>query len=256
MTYENIVEGRFLSRPNRFTALAQLNGQTETVHVKNTGRCRELLIPGARILLQHHPDAQTRGRKTCYSLTAVYKGDRLVNIDSQAPNEEAARWLREGGLEAGTGIRPEAVRREAVFGHSRFDLAFTAGGRPAFMEVKGVTLERDGVALFPDAPTGRGVKHLEELAAAARQGYLAFLLFVIQMKGVRRFCPNAETDPAFAGALAEAAGRGVRILAYDCLVRENGFVLDQPVPAEVAPGREMCYNAAIFKERTPQECEE
>ena len=233
MQYPNICRAQFVARPNRFVARVLRDGTEETVHVKNTGRCRELLIPGARILLQHHPDAQTRGRKTCYSLTAVYKGDRLVNIDSQAPNEEAARWLREGGLEAGTGIRPEAVRREAVFGHSRFDLAFTAGGRPAFMEVKGVTLERDGVALFPDAPTGRGVKHLEELAAARAAGYRAAVCFIVQMAGMKWVEPNDATHPEFGAALRRAAAAGVEVLALECRAWPRGLEISGSLPVRL-----------------------
>ncbi len=225
MKYSEIVRGTFVSRPNRFIARVEIEGTERTVHVKNTGRCRELLVPGAAVLLERCRDYVQAGRKTEYSLVAVYKGKLLINMDSQAPNQAAEEWLRKGGLgKAGN------IRREVTYGSSRFDLAFTMGERPAFMEVKGVTLEQDGVVLFPDAPTQRGVKHLRELSEAAGQGYLAYLLFVIQMKGVTHFAPNRETHAEFADVLRKVSEEGVRILAYDCLVREDGFEIDEPVP--------------------------
>lgn len=229
MWYAHIEKGIFRERPNRFVAQVEINGREHTVHVKNTGRCRELLIPGAKVLLEYHPDAAAQGRKTQYSLTGVYKGHLLINMDSQAPNTAAMEWLQNGGFQRETGMKPENIRREITFGQSRFDLAFTLKGKPAFMEVKGVTLEKDGVALFPDAPTERGVKHLKELAAAAEDGFLTFVLFVIQMKGVYEFRPNQEMHKAFADALAEAGAAGVKVLAYDCDVREDGFCIDRAV---------------------------
>ncbi len=236
MNYETIVRGRFISRPNRFLARVEIDGREETVHVKNTGRCRELLVPGADVFLEHHRDAREKGRKTEYSLIGVYKerGEHeppiRVNMDSQAPNQVAAEWIQGGGLGS---AEIANLRREVVYGQSRFDLAFTIGGHPAFMEVKGVTLERDGVAMFPDAPTERGVKHLHELAHAARHGFLAYVLFVIQMKGVHLFVPNCETHQAFADALREAADAGVQVLAWDCQVEEEGFRMDDPVAVKL-----------------------
>ena len=229
MEYEHVKKGIFRERPNRFVALVEIDGKEHRVHVKNTGRCRELLVPGAQVILEHHPRALEQGRKTEYSVVAVYKGDLLINMDSQAPNEAAAQWLRDGGFERATGKRPEQIRREAAYGKSRFDLACSTGGKPAFIEVKGVTLEADGIAMFPDAPTERGVKHLQELAGAVKDGYDAYVLFVIQMKGPSCFCPNFRMHREFARALWKAGEEGVTILAYDCVVRENGFSIDQAV---------------------------
>ncbi len=256
MRYSKIVPARFIDRPNRFIAHVALDGRTETVHVKNTGRCRELLVPGALVYLS---DAgEHTARKTRYDLVAVQKGGRLVNMDSQAPNAAALEWLRAGHLfPAGTDIRPEYT-----YGDSRFDIAaFTPD--LALLEVKGVTLVEtrsaglspaqapefecsavsplptrfatldsrggpieDGVVLFPDAPTARGAKHLRELAAFPGESYI---LFVIQMEGVSYFAPNAETDPAFAAALRAARDAGVHILAYDCRVTPESMEINEPV---------------------------
>ncbi len=229
MRYEHVRKGIFRARPNRFAARVDIDGKEHMVHVKNTGRCRELLIPGATVLLEYHPDAKARGRKTEYSLVGVYKGKLLINMDSQAPNAAAREWLENGGFCRDTGWRPENIRREVTYGQSRFDLAFTVEGKPAFMEVKGVTLEWEGVALFPDAPTQRGVKHLEELTEAVENGFMAFVLFVIQMKGIHEFRPNEQMHKAFADALVRAREAGVKVLAYDCSVREDGFDVDQEV---------------------------
>ena len=229
MKYREIVHGMFLSRPNRFLAKVKIGGAVHTVHVKNTGRCKEILVPGAEVLLEFHPDAKETGRKTEYSLIAVYKGSMLINMDSQAPNQVAAEWLTSGGFTKETGIPVEQVRMEVRYGNSRFDLAFVGDGKPCFMEVKGVTLEEDGVASFPDAPTERGIKHMQELADAAAHGFGAYLLFVIQMKGIHEFGPNRKTHPAFADALKEAAKAGVHVLAYDCMVWEDHFQIDQSV---------------------------
>ncbi len=230
MKYEHIKTAAFLSRPNRFIAYADYNHQIVTCHVKNTGRCRELLLPGAEIYLQHHPDAADTGRKTEYSLIGVVKemahGKELVNLDSQAPNKVAYEWLSGQGF---------SVRREVKYGNSRFDLAFDDHGIPAFMEVKGVTLEQDGVARFPDAPTERGIKHLQELEKAVLEGYHAYVLFVIAMKGIRTFEPNRAAHPEFADALAHAAAHGVRILAYDCLVTRDSLTIDQEIPVVLQP---------------------
>lgn len=221
MRYDHMTQGIFLSRPNRFLARVELEGAAQTVHVKNTGRCRELLRPGAAVWCQRCPK---EGRKTLFDLIAVDKGGRLINMDSQAPNRAAEEWL------AGGGLGPvEALRRETVFGDSRFDFAFHQAGRPCFLEVKGVTLEQDGVCAFPDAPTLRGAKHLRELIRAAEEGYGAYVLFVIQMADVAYLRPNDATDPAFALALREAAAAGVEVLAMDCRVTAEEMVIRRPV---------------------------
>jgi sugar fermentation stimulation protein len=223
MRYKTIREGRFLDRPNRFIAHVEVNGKIETVHVKNTGRCLELLTPGAAVILCDCAD--NPGRKTRYDLTAVYKGGLLINIDSQAPNAAVSEWLAVGHLfPPGSKIRPEYT-----YGDSRFDFAaFTP--ELSLLEVKGVTLERDGAVLFPDAPTLRGAKHLRQLAAFPGQ---ATVLFVIQMRPVQYFAPNADTDPAFSMALRLAKDAGVTILAYDCAVTPEGMTLENPVDIKI-----------------------
>lgn len=228
MIYETVVPARFLSRPNRFIAEVSLEGTAQFVHVKNTGRCRELLRPGSTVYLSPgtNPD-----RKTKYDLFAVEKERHplpplLIHMDSQMPNHLAAEWLPTCGL-----FSSEAIfRREVTYGASRFDFYIEDGDRRCFLEVKGVTLEHGGVAKFPDAPTLRGVKHLRELIAARQEGYEAYVLFVIQMKGVHCLRPNDETHPAFGEALREAAAAGVRILARDCLVTESSIVIHEEVP--------------------------
>lgn len=229
MNYEHIVFAKFISRPNRFIAYADIQGKVVTCHVKNTGRCKELLLPGCDIILEHHPDAARTGRKTEYSLIQVYKqtthGKELINMDSQAPNQVAFQWLNGGGLPGIT-----ELRREVPYGNSRLDLAFYQNGTPAFMEVKGVTLEADGIASFPDAPTIRGIKHLAELEHAASDGYRAYALFVIAMKGIHCFRPNITIHPEFGQTLTHAAAHGVQILAYDCITKPNSLQIDKPVP--------------------------
>lgn len=225
MHYHNVIPAVFLERVNRFIARVLIAGDETRVHVRNTGRCRELLVPGAAVLIEASPRPE---RKTAWTLIAVYKGDRLVNIDSLAPNRLVFDALLDGGLPS-VG-RVDSARREVTYGRSRFDLYFETGGRGGFIEVKGVTLERDGLALFPDAPTGRGARHIAELIAAAAQGYSAYIIFVIQMKGVSRFTANAATDPAFAAALKLAARQGVGVLAYDSLVALGETHLGDPVP--------------------------
>lgn len=228
MFYSNTKIAIFLSRPNRFLAHAILDGKEVVCHVKNTGRLRELLLPGVPVIVQYHPDAAANGRKTEYSLIGVAKEDSWVNIDSQAPNQAAYEWLTTGdGLPFCP--RPQNVRREVKYGQSRFDLAFEDCGKPWFMEVKGVTLDVNGTAMFPDAPTERGVKHLEELASAARDGFGAAVLFVIQMKGISAFTPNAERHAAFAETLASVKKCGVHVWAYDCVVTEDSMRIDAPV---------------------------
>lgn len=225
MEYTNMVPGIFLSRPNRFIAHVQIHGKEEICHVKNTGRCRELLPTGARVYCQR---SDNPARKTQYDLIAVKKGERLINMDSQAPNIAAGQWLATGGLGKITDLRPETTHAD-----SRFDFSFTKDGRRCFLEVKGVTLETDGVCAFPDAPTARGVKHLQGLARAAREGFVTYVLFVIQMADVKYLHPNDDTDPAFGEALRLAAEAGVQILAMDCQVTENTMTLRKPVPVRL-----------------------
>ncbi len=210
MRYVNMVPGVFLERPNRFIAHVEIDGEIQVCHVKNTGRCRELLPAGAKVWCQR---SDNPSRKTKYDLITVEKGNRLINMDSQAPNAAAKEWLAAGGLG-----KLENLRAEVKHGDSRFDFAFTKDGKPCFLEVKGVTLEQDGVCAFPDAPTERGAKHLKGLAQASREGYGAYVLFVIQMEGVQYLHPNDTTDPNFGTALRDAARNGVQILAVDCKI--------------------------------------
>ena len=230
MKYNNIIKAKFLSRPNRFIAYCEIDGNTEVVHVKNTGRCRELLVPNATVYLSVSDNPE---RKTKFDLIAVEKvtscGTLMINMDSQAPNTAAHEWIASGGVFGEGGI----VRREVTYGRSRFDLYIEHGERRAFVEVKGVTLENDGVASFPDAPTERGIKHINELIAARNDGYEACILFVVQMKGIHTFAPNDETHKAFGDALRHAAESGVRILVYDCRVTPDEMVVDAPVNIEL-----------------------
>lgn len=223
MQYGNMIQGTFVSRPNRFVARVLVDGEEVVCHVKNTGRCRELLIPGTRVWLKRE---ENLARKTPYSLIAVEKEGRLVNLDSQAPNKAAFEWVART-------MKPELLLRERTYGNSRFDLYFEYNGKRCFMEVKGVTLEENGVALFPDAPTGRGVKHIYELADCVKSGYEAYLLFVIQMKGVHEFRPNDRTQPEFGEALRMARAAGVKILAVDCVVTEHSMEIDEKIAIEL-----------------------
>ena len=222
MRYDRMVKGIFLARPNRFVAHIEIDGQVEVCHVKNTGRCRELLPAGAQVWCQKSANPN---RKTKYDLIAVQKGDRLINMDSQAPNTAAGEWIRSGGMG-----NVEQVRAETVHGDSRFDFSFILDGKQCFLEVKGVTLETDGICAFPDAPTERGVKHLRGLTAAVAEGYKAYVLFVVQMENVRYLHPNDETDPAFGAALREAAAAGVQVLAMDCKVTPESMTLRESIP--------------------------
>ena len=221
MHYGTMVQGTFIARPNRFIAHVEIDGKQEVCHVKNTGRCRELLPPGAQVWCQVSGNPN---RKTKYDLITVRKGDRFINMDSQAPNTAAKEWLLSGALGKVENLRPETVH-----GDSRFDFSFTLDGKPCLMEVKGVTLENDGVCAFPDAPTERGVKHLKGLTRAAQDGYGAFVLFVIQMPDVKYLRPNDATDPAFGAALREAAKAGVTVLAMDCGVTPDTMEIRLPV---------------------------
>jgi len=223
MIYDNICIGIFLARPNRFITHIKVDGKIEIAHVKNTGRCKELLIPGAKVILHKSGNPN---RSTQYDLITVWKSDRLVNIDSQAPNKVFLELLQSGQYIDGiTHIKPEAK-----YGGSRFDFYVEAGERKIFIEVKGVTLEDDGVVLFPDAPTERGVKHLNELAQCVQDGYEAQVVFVIQMSNVRHFTPNNKMHPAFGEALNAADRTGVKVAALDCVVTENSMVIGKPVP--------------------------
>ena len=225
MHYENMVKGQFISRPNRFIAHVMIEGEVKICHVKNTGRCRELLQPGVTVWCKK---AANPARKTAYDLIAVQKGERLINMDSQAPNIAARHWLEQGGLGQ---IRQ--LRSEVTHGDSRFDLSFEKDGKTCFLEVKGVTLESEGVCAFPDAPTTRGVKHLNGLQQAAQDGFGAYLLFVIQMSDVKYLHPNDITDPAFGKALRDAAKAGVTVLAMDCAVTPVSMQLRLPVPVNL-----------------------
>ena len=213
MKYAKMVPGIFKARPNRFIAHIEIDGKLEVCHVKNTGRCRELLPVGAQVWCL---DADSPKRKTRYDLITVRKGERLINMDSQAPNVAVKEWLEAGGLGEIENLKPEQK-----VGESRFDFAFTKDGRQCYLEVKGVTLENDGVCAFPDAPTERGAKHLRELTELAKKGYGAYVLFVIQMEGVKYLHPNDATDKPFGEALREAKNAGVQILAYDCEITED-----------------------------------
>ena len=221
MKYETVVPGIFRARPNRFIAHIEIDGAEEVCHVKNTGRCRELLPPGAQVYCAYSDNPK---RKTQYDLIAVQKGDLLINMDSQAPNAAAGEWLAAGGLGPVENLHPETKH-----GDSRFDFSFTKDGVPCFLEVKGCTLEEDGVCAFPDAPTERGAKHIRGLIEAKREGFGAYILFVIQMSPVKSIHPNDGTDPAFGAALREARAAGVEVLAMDCLVTPDSMTIHNPV---------------------------
>lgn len=226
MLYSNIQQGYFLSRPNRFIAHVEINGVTEICHVKNTGRCRELLTERAVVYVQQHDDSK---RKTKYSLIAVRKGNLLINMDSQAPNKAVAEWL--------TDKQPfgeiKVMKPECRHGNSRFDFYLETEKRKIFIEVKGVTLENDGIAMFPDAPTARGVKHLHELTDCLKQGYEAAAIFVIQFTGAKLFKPNYATHPEFAQALRAAQSAGVQVMALECTVTPESMCIGKSVPLQL-----------------------
>lgn len=221
MKYDKIVPGIFRRRPNRFIAHVETAWGMEVCHVKNTGRCKELLVDGATVYLS---ESDNPARKTRFDLVAVEKGPLLINMDSQAPNKVAAEYMPL--LLPGLSL----LRPETKFGGSRFDFYAEAAGERGFIEVKGVTLEQEGLALFPDAPTERGTKHLRELCGCVEQGYRACALFVVQMAGVSSFSPNAKTDPEFTAALCEAAKNGVRLEAVDCIVTPDSLAIRQKLP--------------------------
>lgn len=222
MKYENISRARFIRRPNRFIAHILHEGEEKICHVKNTGRCRELLLPDTEILVQK---ASNPARKTPYDLISVFKGERLINMDAVAPNAVFGEFLRGGGL----GFVPDMVRSECIHGESRFDFYFEYEGKRAFAEVKGVTLEEEGVVRFPDAPTERGIKHLRGLMDCVAEGCEAYAVFVVQMADVKYFEPNRACHPQFADALAEAAKAGVQILVYECEVGFDTLRITKPV---------------------------
>ncbi len=223
MKYENIVEGIFRERPNRFIAYVDIKGKPEVCHVKNTGRCKELLVPGAKVFLEK---SDNPNRKTAYDVVGVLKGERMINMDSQLPNAAAYEWI--WSQRESLGI--QELKREVTHGNSRFDLwGKLESGKEFFVEVKGVTLEEDGVVRFPDAPTQRGVKHVEELIACIKEGYGAAILFVIQMEDVKWFEPNIKTHAAFAEVLKLAKEAGVQVRAFECEVKPDEMYLQKEV---------------------------
>ena len=216
MEYKNIKQAKFLSRPNRFIANIEIGGKTEICHVKNTGRCKELLIPNASVLVR---ESDNNNRKTKYDLISVYKGKRLVNIDSQAPNKVFHEWMLDNNLFGEITL----IKPEYKYNNSRFDFYIETAAKKIFIEVKGVTLEENGIALFPDAPTERGIRHITELCQSIRKGYEAYMVFIIQMKDVLYFTPNIKTHKAFGAALINAEKQGVKIIALDCEVKKTSI---------------------------------
>lgn len=226
MKYKKIVYGKFLSRPNRFIANVDTEHGKFVCHVKNTGRCRELLVPGVSVILEHCPKP---GRKTEYDLISVYKNGNLINIDSQAPNKVFGEFLKAGKLFENI----KSIRAEKKYIESRFDFYVEVGDRKIFIEVKEVTLEDEGVVRFPDAPTERGVRHINELMKSMDEGYEAFVVFVVQMSGVKHFEPNYVTHSIFGEALEKAYNSGVSILAYDCIVTEDSLNINKSIPVRL-----------------------
>lgn len=227
MKYKKIVKGIFKERPNRFIAHVEIDGKLEVVHVKNTGRCREILKPGVIVYLE---ESDNPNRKTKYDLVAAVKEElpwenKIINIDSQVPNQVAEEWLKKGNIFSSEAV----IKREVTYGESRFDFYIEDGGRKAFLEVKGVTLEYDGKASFPDAPTLRGVKHINGLIGCTEKGYEAYILFVIQMKGISTFSSNDITHPEFGQVLRQAKTAGVKIIAMDCETSEDGLEIRDEV---------------------------
>ena len=216
MKYKKVVNGEFISRPNRFIANVNIDGNPHVCHVKNTGRCRELLVPGATVFLEK---SDNENRKTKYDLVAVYKGDMLINIDSQAPNKVFYEWAKEY-------FKPDFIKPECTYKNSRFDCYMEIGDEKIFAEVKGVTLENDGIASFPDAPTERGIKHLLELSDAAKNGYTSYVFFIVQMRGIKYFEPNYERHKEFAETLKFAKENGVKVMCLDCNVTPDSLTIN------------------------------
>ena len=223
MRYDNTMKATFLRRPKRFIAHIEVDGREEVCHVKNTGRCRELLTDRATIYVEHHDNPK---RKTKYSLIAVEKGDLLINMDSQAPNKAVGEWL----LEKEPFGKVKLLKPECTYGSSRFDFYLESEAEKIFIEVKGVTLEEAGIVSFPDAPTERGIKHLEELCACVEAGYKAAVIFVVQMEGMQHFEPNDKTHPQFGEALRQARKAGVQVLAYECKVTPSSLEITKSIP--------------------------
>ncbi|MCL2318237.1 MAG: DNA/RNA nuclease SfsA [Methanomassiliicoccaceae archaeon] len=222
MKYQNILHGTFIERPNRFIAYVEIDGKKEKCHVKNTGRCKEILIPGAKVILSYSDNSE---RSTKYDLICVYKGGMLVNIDSQVPNKVIEESLRSiPGFE-----HVEDIQHEYTYGNSRIDIFAKSGRKKILMEVKGVTLEKEGVALFPDAPTERGLKHIRELESSLKEGYEAYVMFLIQMTGPKIFTPNYWMHEEFAKEVETAEAKGVKVLAYDCIVMEDSISLGKRI---------------------------
>jgi len=225
MIYSNIVKGKFIERPNRFIAIVDIEGKRNTVHVKNTGRCKEILIPGAEVFMQYNPSPN---RKTNYSLISVKKGETIINIDSQVPNKVVYDAIISNKIEALHGL--SLLKREVPYKASRFDLYFESHYKKGFVEVKGVTLEENAIAMFPDAPTERGTRHIYEMIDAVKEGYEGYIFFLIQMKGTNIFKPNYLMDPAFSEALKTASQNNVKVLAYDCVVTVDSIEISSKIP--------------------------
>lgn len=224
MKYKEVVDAVFLRRPNRFIAQVIIDGKNEIAHVKNTGRCREILREGAQVVLER---AENNNRRTAYSLICGYKGNTLINIDSQVPNAVVYEGVRDKKVEELSNVHK--LKREVFYGNSRFDIYYETSSEKGFIEVKGVTLEKDGVAMFPDAPTERGTKHINEMVKAVEEGYKGYIFFLIQMKGIRYFTPHKEMDEKFASALKTAQKKWVNIIAYDSYVTENEITIGDEI---------------------------
>lgn len=228
MKYDNVTEAIFIKRPNRFIAHVLLDGVKEIVHVRNTGRCKEILTPGTKVILEK---SKNENRKTRYSLICAYKGDMLINIDSQIPNAVVYEGIKNKKVHELSNVC--SLKREVFYGNSRFDIYFETQNHKGFIEVKGVTLEENGVAMFPDAPTERGAKHVREMVKAVQEGYKGYIFFLIQLKGAKYFTPHEKMDKEFASALKYAAENGVKVLAYDSLVTEDEIVLRNKVDVRI-----------------------
>ncbi len=234
MKYRKIVEGTFLERPNRFVAKVLVEGEETTCHVKNTGRCKELLLPNVKIFLEDHID-NMRSRKYRYSLIGVSKGERLINMDSQSPNKVIIEALTTGRVKLESMANLKIIKGEKTFENSRFDIFVEdEDGKEGFVEVKGVTLENNNVAMFPDAPTERGVKHILELIKAKDAGYEAYIVFLIQMTDIKSFSPNMKTHPEFGEVLFKAREKGVHIIAIDSTVTKDEIVAGERVPIDLS----------------------
>lgn len=226
MIYKNVKQGIFHERPNRFIAIVEIDGKLEKCHVKNTGRCKELLIAGVTVYIQ---EASNPNRKTKYDLISVKKGNRIINMDSQVPNKVVYDWIMEGNYFK----EVTYIQREKTYGNSRFDIYLEAANKKIFIEVKGVTLEDNDIAMFPDAPTLRGIKHIKELTKSMEEDYEAYIIFVIQMEDIIKFKPNDQTHPEFGEALRSAKSQGLNILAYDCHVKSDRIKMNNPVSIEL-----------------------